>query len=795
MDKNRPTGRQKNVTGGSSSVNKTGSGLGTGPVGNVGSHSNSSSSNHTQLSGGTSPRRVGTRAGGMGLGGVAVLIIFFLIKSFLGGGGGVSTGQSDLYDFTGQTQSQTQDYTSAAAANTQADMTVAEGARDKRFNVIGNGEDTVTIMVYLCGTDLESKSGMATNDLNEMLQADISDKVNLIVYTGGCRAWKNNVISSSKNQIYQIKDGKFICLESDMGSGAMVDPATLTSFIKYGAKNFPADRMNLIFWDHGGGSITGYGYDEKNSSAGSMNLAGIDTALSNAGIYYDFIGFDTCLMATVENGLMLEKYADYMIASEETEPGVGWYYTNWLTKLSANTSMPTVEIGKNIIDDFVDVCNQKCRGQKTTLSIVDLAELKATVPDELTDFARSTNDLIKNDGYKKVANARRNTREFAQSSKIDQIDLIHFCENIGNSEGSDLANALEGAIKYNRTSASMTDAHGLAIYFPYQKTGKVSNALNLFKKIGMDNEYSKCIQQFASTEVTGQMAAGGASNPYSSLTGSLIGGGSTSAPSGGNSDMIMSLLGGMLGSGGSSGTSASSYGFDPSVLDLFMGRDISNEETADYVSQNYLDANNLVWTQADGTYKIVMDEDQWDLVQDVELNVFVDDGEGYIDLGIDNVFDFDDDGALIGEYDGTWIALDGQVVPYYHMDTIDYSDSYTITGYVPCFLNGERAELLLTFDSQNPNGYIAGARFVYTQGETDAVAKNIEEVKAGDIVEPICDYYTYDGTYSDSYKLDAKITLSAKTQISNVKIADSPTQATYRFTDIYNQKYWTPVIP
>ena len=410
MDKNRPTGRQKNVTGGSSSVNKTGSGLGTGPVGNVGSHSNSSSSNHTQLSGGTSPRRVGTRAGGMGLGGVAVLIIFFLIKSFLGGGGGVSTGQSDLYDFTEQTQSQTQDNICAAAANTQADMTVAEGARDKRFNVIGNGEDTVTIMVYLCGTDLESKSGMATNDLNEMLQADISDKVNLIVYTGGCRAWKNNVISSSKNQIYQIKDGKFICLESDMGSGAMVDPATLTSFIKYGAKNFPADRMNLIFWDHGGGSITGYGYDEKNSSAGSMNLAGIDTALSNAGIYYDFIGFDTCLMATVENGLMLEKYADYMIASEETEPGVGWYYTNWLTKLSANTSMPTVEIGKNIIDDFVDVCNQKCRGQKTTLSIVDLAELKATVPDELTDFARSTNDLIKNDGYKKVANARRNTQ-------------------------------------------------------------------------------------------------------------------------------------------------------------------------------------------------------------------------------------------------------------------------------------------------------------------------------------------------------------------------------------------------
>ena len=795
MDKNRPTSRKKNVTGGSSSVNKTGSGLGSGPVGNSGGHG-SSSGGHTQLSGGGSGRRAGTRAGGIGLGGVAVLVILFLLKSFMGGGS--QTGTSDLYDLMGQTQGQqyqesTSD-TSTAASTTQADMTVAAGARDKRIAIKGGGADTITIMVYMCGTDLESKSGMATNDLNEMLQATLSDKVNLLVYTGGCKGWRNNVISSGKNQIYQIKDGKFICLEDNVGTGAMVDPSTLTDFIRYCTKNYPADRNELIFWDHGGGSITGYGYDEKNPSAGSMNLAGIDTALSNAGVYFDFIGFDTCLMATVENGFMLEQYADYMIASEETEPGVGWYYTNWLTKLASNTSMPTVEIGKNIIDDFVDECNRKCRGQKTTLSVVDLAELKATVPDELTEFARSTNDLIKNNEYKKVSNARKNTREFAQSSQIDQIDLVHFCENIDNAEARNLAKALEGAIKYNRTSASMTDAHGLAIYFPYQKTGKVSNALNLFKKIGMDNEYSKCIQQFASTQTAGQMAAGGVSNPYSSLSGSLLGGGSISQSSSGSSDMIMSMLSGML-SGGSSGTSASSYGFDPSVLDLFMGRDISNQDTADYISENYLNADNLVWTDSEGTYKLIMDEEQWDLVQDIELNVFVDDGEGYIDLGLDNVFEFDENGNLYGEYDGTWLALDGQVVPYYHMDTINYSDSYTITGYVPCFLNGERAELLITFDSENPDGYIAGARYVYADAETEAVAKNIEEVKAGDVVEPICDYYTYDGEYSDSYRLDARIVLSDNTLISNVAISGSPTKANYRVTDIYNQKYWTPTIP
>ncbi|MCR5235609.1 MAG: hypothetical protein K6E34_00220 [Lachnospiraceae bacterium] len=37
--------------------------------------------------------------------------------------------------------------------------------------------------------------------------------------------------------------------------------------------------------------------------------------------HFDFIGFDACLMATVETAYMLSPYADYMIASEEFEPG------------------------------------------------------------------------------------------------------------------------------------------------------------------------------------------------------------------------------------------------------------------------------------------------------------------------------------------------------------------------------------------------------------------------------------------------------------------------------------------
>ena len=148
---------------------------------------------------------------------------------------------------------------------------------------------------------------MATSDLKEMLNAKLSDNVNLIVFTGGARRWQNNVVDSKVNQIYQIKNGSLTRLVSDGGNASMTNPGTLASFIKFGKENFPANRMCLIFWDHGGGSISGYGYDERYGSGQTMTLAGINEALKNGGVKFDFIGFDTCLMATLENGLMLSQ--------------------------------------------------------------------------------------------------------------------------------------------------------------------------------------------------------------------------------------------------------------------------------------------------------------------------------------------------------------------------------------------------------------------------------------------------------------------------------------------------------
>ena len=773
MDNNRPSGRERNVTGPGKTVQKCGEGLGGGPVGEAGRGSSRQTSSGTRSTG---TRRVG-----------GMQLIVLLLVALLGGGGGLTAllgGQPSNPAPSGQQQVQpggNSGWTSMLSglgggsmssgwkyeANTgRLDSSVAAGSREKYTKLLGGGKDTVTIMVYMCGTDLESRSGMGTSDLQEMLNASFGRNINLLIYTGGCKAWKNSAVSSSDNQIWQVRDGKLVCLQKDLGSVSMTDPGTLAGYIQWCAKNYPASRYELILWDHGGGSVSGYGYDEKFTSSGSISLAGLDSALSAAGVKFDFIGFDACLMATVETALTMSQYADYLIASEETEPGVGWYYTDWLTDFGKDTSKPTIQVGRNIVDSFVDTCAQKCPGQLTTLSVIDLAELEHTLPDALTEFSNATTKLIREQEYQTVSNARSGTREFAQSSKIDQIDLVHLAQNLGTREGKALTDVLLSAVKYNRTSSNMTNAYGLSVYFPYRKTNTVDRAVSTFEQIGMDRSFTRCIRQFSDVVASGQAVSGSSNSPLPSLLGML----------GGNSGVttqdISALLGGLLG-----------------------GRSLDMEDAEQYLTEHRFAEENLSWsTGSDGIPVLRLSEEQWGLVQTLELNLFYDDGEGYIDLGLDAVYEFDDDGALLGDSGSSWLAIEGQPVAYYHTVTVDDGTNYTITGRVPVLHNGSRAELILVFDNDHPHGFVAGVQAVYLEGETDTIAKNMTGLQNGDTLEFLCDYYSYSGEYQDSYLLGEPLTVTQELTISDVPL-EGATRATYRFTDLYHQHYWTPVVP
>ncbi len=807
MDKKRPEGRKKRVGSGSADVYKRGSGTGDKtarrPVGDSQGYSGRTSGRKNSIgSGANRPENwltggeKRTTSGSSKIVGIIVFIIFAIY--FLYNNTGTDIGE--MINYVSETdnvnvQSEYADSTdgilSADRGAYTVNTSVSDLAREKRTILQGNGDDTVTIMIYMCGTDLEARGGMATSDLQEILNARIAENINIIVETGGTSRWQNDVIDNRTNQRYRLLNEGLELLEENLGRKSMVNPATLSDFIKFSTANYPSDRYMLVMWDHGGGSISGYGYDQYYAND-SMTLDEINTALKDGGCSFDMIGFDACLMATLETAIVLEPYADYMIASEEVEPGIGWYYTGWISSLSENTSIPTTELGKKLIDDYIRVVRSEVPQSQATLSLIDLAELKGTVPDALSRFSSAATNLIINDNYHIVSNARAGTKEFAPSSRINQIDLIHFTENLRTAESEALADALRGCIKYNRTSNNITNANGLSIFFPYGRVNKVGDILETYTEIQIDEEYSECIKSFASMAAGGQAVASGSGNLLETLLGSLSGAtqgqtstiGEVSGP-----NIIESLLNEFLAGGDSINIS----GLAENVLS-WLDADLL-KSSVDYYKENQFDASALVITEKNGQQVLSLTEKQWELINYMEMNVFIDDGEGFIDLGMDNIYEYNKDGDLIMEYDETWLALNDNIVSYYLESDDHLGGSYSIKGRVPAFLNNQLVDIIIVFDNDEPYGVVLGAQIKYDEEtETETIAKGLLKILPGDEIDFLCDYYTYDGSYYDTYYLGDTYIATGEWKIENLHIRNNKYQMTYRITDIYGNQYWTPSI-
>ncbi len=759
----------------------------------------------------------------------------------------------------------------------QVNGQVSQNARRKYTRLRGKGKDQVTLMVYMIGTDLESRSGMGTSDLNEMLYADLdSSRVNVLVETGGCRRWHNSVVTAGKIQRWSVSD-KGLGILTEKEASPMTYEDELGDFIRYCADIAPANRYMLILWDHGGGSVSGYGYDETFPNE-TMDIGEIAKALDEGGVKFDFIGFDACLMATLENAIAVEPYADYLIASEESEPGTGWYYTNWLKMLNENSSTNTLNLGRQICDDFTSESAKSARFSATTLSVTDLAELSQTVKRQLGPFGKDITKMLKGKNYQAVADARCSSREFSPSGHLDQVDVADFCERLGTEAAKKLSEAVQSAVKYNRV-ANMTNAYGLSIYFPNASLRSVNSMISLCDEVGIDGSWGDGIRAYAALSSSGQLVA---DHGYSygsgsgSLLETLLGGESSASQSQSSSGGLLEALFGsgtsQYGSGSSwedyEGYYDSSYdSYDSmseqdilnmlmdayssadasqnqswgsgngyygsssgSLIDALLGGYASTDGTyyggnsyssvfgdgygsGSYSEQQLSDTDlltlaaqmlsgreivgseTLKLTEKDGQQVLAMDEDKWSQVTAADLNVFVDDGEGYLDLGLDNVLEYTEDGDLIDAWDGTWLTLNGQPVALYPVsdEDVDGDGLYITTKYIPALLNGERVNLIVEFNEETGEDSVLGAQEIT---ETGVLGKGYIDMKPGDLIQPVCDYFTYEGSFESTYKLGdvLEVPEDGGLTIANMKITGGKRMLyTARLTDIYQAHYWLPM--
>jgi hypothetical protein len=372
--------------------------------------------------------------------------------------------------------SKTEEETAAEAAGTTA-------AGDSQGSASPYGDVAIepgswAIYWYLCGSNLESEYSAGTDDLREMMKATLPGNVKIVVETGGSTAWQNEAIPSDAlaRYVYSGSELKEISREPD---GNMSDPDTLADFLRWANESYPAEKQMVILWDHGGGSLGGVINDER-SEGDTISLPELRSVLESAPASsgrYELIGFDACLMATVDTLDVVDDYARFMVAAEESEPGCGWEYAGFLNALAQDTSMDGGALGKAICDSFYAGCEAAGFADTVTLSVLDAGRSSALVDAfrDLGDEALLGGVRNKEAYLSGFAQAALDSENYGGNNDVsgyfDMMDIGDFVEKAGDAllpaTGAPLADALGSCVLYQVKGPLRSDAHGLSCFYSY----------------------------------------------------------------------------------------------------------------------------------------------------------------------------------------------------------------------------------------------------------------------------------------------------------------------------------------
>ena len=353
----------------------------------------------------------------------------------------------------------------------------------------------LVILLYMTGSDLESKDGTASRDLREIMDNLPGDgSVEVCAMIAGSGSWDMD-IPPEETSVYRVcREGLKKLREGAPAS--MGDAETLSGFLNYAAEACPARRYALILWDHGAGPVLGVCFDERYQTGSGMDgltLAELNTALANSPFKertLSWIGFDACLMGTVETAYTVAPYAEYMIASQEMEPADGWNYGF----LSDIARMEGAEAGKHIVDAYMQ--GKEDSLSILTLSVTDLSKI-GEVSREMTEvFGRVE---VTRENYPDIARIREDTKEIGCTAPVsyDLVDLIDLLE-VAQDEDTDCAGLLEalsGAVVYNR--ANIPYLNGLSVYYPFNNAERyVYPWSSNYRNLEFSNGYLSFIQSF-----------------------------------------------------------------------------------------------------------------------------------------------------------------------------------------------------------------------------------------------------------------------------------------------------------
>lgn len=390
----------------------------------------------------------------------------------------------------------------------------------------GSGKKERTFMIYMVGSDLETKSKQGTFSLADIIGENIDLKNNnIVLMVGGAEKW-HNFVDPDEIGIYELtnlgfKKKKTLPIES-MGSSN-----TLESFLDYTYDNYDSSKYDMIFWNHGLGAI---GIEQDELSKDFLTLSELNTAFKNSHFNDDKLEltiFYNCLASNLHLANIMKNYSDYMVASEEI-----FYLSKVLNRLNFLEEVePTnnaYEIGQLFIkqsDKVVKEYNDTHTKQiDSTLAIIDLSEID-TLNAALNEFIKSV-DINKD--YYEISNYRRKTHTYgiSQTYDYDTIDLYDLVESLGTitnnkTSSNKVLNEIKEAVKY--TSNINDYSNGLSIYFPYfGSETSIETHLSLFNKIFNDSYYSFINNFYQIRSGAKQAKRSASNNQYNKLANNVV---------------------------------------------------------------------------------------------------------------------------------------------------------------------------------------------------------------------------------------------------------------------------------
>ncbi len=417
--------------------------------------------------------------------------------------------------------------------------------RDQTDSIPNNNEQLVdtskqkikewNFIVYMAANNNLHK--YALKNFRQMLQVGSTPTCNILIQL-------DEYGEEEANRFYLEKNKAIIEKELEGEEAISGTPKSLFNFVQWAIETHPAKHQAIVIWNHGSGikdpSIWGKIYKEHrdalfsfNEKTGMMQIdrntlrstikRGIgfndtyEQYIDNqqlkqcferiskevlAGKKVDIVLLDACHMAMVEIASKLKPFSNYMVASEELEPGSGYNYKKLLSPFLSQTFLP-VEFAQHAVHAYAEEYDYQLADY--TQSAISLEHFKKA-EEKLSLFAQHLVSLMEThkDYVSFIKKIRRNEEETTEFCDWDYIDCLHFLTSISKkafekSKSNELQNMdrqslltlstlandarreLQDSILANASGINLPFAQGLSIYFPeknihksYQKTSFAS---------------------------------------------------------------------------------------------------------------------------------------------------------------------------------------------------------------------------------------------------------------------------------------------------------------------------------